>query len=45
MDVARAVAEVLTDEEMRQLESIGRKLAGARAPAQKTVSTSEEAVL
>ncbi|MFC6473914.1 MarR family winged helix-turn-helix transcriptional regulator [Glycomyces mayteni] len=45
VDVARAVAEVLTDEEMRQLESIGRKLAGARAPAQKTVSTSEEAVL
>jgi DNA-binding MarR family transcriptional regulator len=45
VDVARAVADVLTDEEMRQLESIGRKLAGGRAPAQKTQRTGQEAVL
>ncbi|RRR98436.1 MarR family winged helix-turn-helix transcriptional regulator [Glycomyces terrestris] len=45
VDVARAVADVLTDEEMRQLESIGRKLAGAATPAQQTHRTRKEAVL
>ncbi|GAA2308927.1 hypothetical protein GCM10009853_077980 [Glycomyces scopariae] len=42
VDVARALADVLTDEEMRQLGAIGRKLAGGKAPVQRS---SEEAVL
>ncbi|MQM24059.1 MarR family winged helix-turn-helix transcriptional regulator [Glycomyces albidus] len=45
VDVARAVADALTEEEMRQLESIGRKLAGATAPAPKPQRTPKEAVL
>jgi DNA-binding MarR family transcriptional regulator len=37
VDVARAVTAALTDEEIRQLEAIGRKLAaqGAVTPAQR----------